>query len=421
MTGIWKCRLVCKSWNKAIEEVYRKEDAGNYQVVEKFKEQKKSELVCEWDTNFFDEESRVERFLDHFKVTHYESESLRPKKCSFVNRDVVVEFVGDRGMDHELFFESVMNMLRYFGEEVWYFSFNCSGCTEVGQVYLYRKLVDMAKLMPNMKALRVTSIHHWQWELKALEQEFLTNSFPKLANLETITTFEISRLINNHLVNQNRQIRRLSFVTSEQLTAYSSIFTGNLPNLRELRLNIDSEEDFERFEGYRFPMRLEKLDFSYSYYVGFVRWARVFNAIESKMNLNTCIELRLEMPKARRVAEGKSVMEDSVKCRLKLANIKCVEIKQPEERFCVDFLLPSKNSLVMIELACDPTLNPFDQNKLQVIKFVGCEDKMENSNIGSEFSRLKKLRVTGRRCKRYFYEPNGVKVKEGWYDSEWYN
>ncbi len=36
MTGIWKCRLVCKKQNEAIEKINRNEDAGHYLMKDDF-------------------------------------------------------------------------------------------------------------------------------------------------------------------------------------------------------------------------------------------------------------------------------------------------------------------------------------------------------------------------------------------------
>ncbi len=32
MTGFWKCRLVCKKWNKAIGDLHQNEDTGHYRM-----------------------------------------------------------------------------------------------------------------------------------------------------------------------------------------------------------------------------------------------------------------------------------------------------------------------------------------------------------------------------------------------------
>ncbi len=225
----------------------------------------------------------------------------------------------------------------------------------------------------------------------------------------------IPGILCSHLVNQNRQISRLKTGYID-FNGNCQLFTEKLPNLNQLCFEVkNSLEIIEAFERYPAILNLKRLKLSgLGYSNPFVPWSRLFNAIESKVNSESFTHLQLQMPKPRSDLETMSVLQDSQECRLKLANIQRCKIRS-NARFSLDFLLPSKNSLREIDIEIDKfcDIPEWRGTEEQVIKFVGYEDKMEESNIAKQLFALRKL-IVNNGGKRYIYsfQPNGVVVVE---------
>ncbi len=126
------------------------------------------------------------------------------------------------------------------------------------------------------------------------------------------------------------------------------------------------------------------------------------------------------MPLPTSDAERMSVLQDSLLCRLKLANIQRCQVNfgcEPSCRFFLDFLLPSKSTLSEIRTSISSDDNKYvkQHDELvdkQIIKFVGIEEKMaQRSNIAIELPQLRNLTVTVRYTGMrfiYYIQPNDV-------------
>ncbi len=222
---------------------------------------------------------------------------------------------------------------------------------------------------------------------------------PQITNLEMISIKRIPGVLCNHLVNQNRQISRLQ-INNMDFNEDCSVFTEKLPDLRQLSLlEMNSMDIFKTFESYPATLNLEKFQFHCGWHCPFVPWSRLLNVIGSKINSDFCTDIRLKLPDPRSDAERLSILQDSLLCRLKLANIQRCRVDS-WACFSLDFLLDSKNSLREIKLNhysdLEYDFGGAEHKKLkdkQVIKFYGCEEKMEESNIAEELPRLRKLEV----------------------------
>ncbi len=418
ITGILKCRLVCKAWNQAIEEIHRNEDAGHFYMEFGSNEAVNIRFGRWLGQDRFMRESHVVAFLSHFEASHYDSVGQTPKKCPFFGRFVSVHYDVWYIEHNPTYLVGLMEMLRKFGGEVWYLRLKCqNGLSLENQVSLYQKLKQLVELMPNLKAFRIIFgfPKFSREELQALEEEVQRNPFPKLATLKKISAEGIPAVLCNHLVNRNRQISRLD-IKSIDFSGNCAFLNNSLLNLSQLRWKLSSVEDYEAFENCQGFMNLQRFHFDCCCYLPFMPWSRVFNAIESKLNPDSCTELALQMPMPQTTAESMSVLVDSLFCRLRFSNIHRVKI-QSYARFCVDFLLSSKNSLKYIRLDCDLKRDDPEQENLrdkQIIEFYGYEGNMQSSNIAKELPRLRNLKVwiRGRSFQSYFIEPDRV-VKIG--------
>lgn len=342
------------------------------------------------------------------------------RKNPFLGREIELHVELKNVYGNISYFDKLKEMLHKFGGEVWYFNvFYWSLRSAENQVAVYQKTKEIVELMPNLKVFR---IHYGFFpspsirELQALHIEIEGNPFPKMAKLEMISASEIPGTFFNPLVNQNRQITKLQS-QGIKFNGYCVFLRHNFPKLSQLVLVDNSLEVLDAFESHPFTLNLQKFHFHFKEEYRFVPWSRVLKAVGSKLNPVCCTDLQLAMPKPRTDAERKSVMEDSLTCRLGLVNIQQIQVVSVTARFSLDFLLPSKNTLRDVKLHCDLRIEDADLVKYrdrQVIKFLGYEDNMQLSNIGKEFSNLKKLEVRflERKFRPLYVEPNR-KVKVG--------
>ncbi len=225
--------------------------------------------------------------------------------------------------------------------------------------------------------------------------------------MEMIWTDGMPGVFCNHLVNRNGQISGLDIRRASNFNGNCTIFSKELAKLRLLKLDMGNCIDiWKAFESYPFTLNLEKFKLWCSnsgHCSPFVRWSRIFKAIGSKLNSDTCTDLKLNMSGPTTDLERGLILKDSLVCRLQLVNIQCFQL-QVETGYFLDFWLPSKDSLKEMTLYCDTRVMNSKLKKLrekliiklrekQVIKFLGSEDQMHNSNIAKELPCLRKLTV----------------------------
>lgn len=446
MTGLMKCRLVCKSWNAAIQSVY--ETFPRFQFRMDLDQPKRSHIFT-YATERFEQQLNLtpQKFLQHFDTTHYNSLEDKPKKNPFLGRCVSHTNYRNRD-DFQAHFHDTLDILRKYGKEIWYLRLTCYDEIEGPPMQLaefYREFKQMTELMCNLKLLYISlsrrpgrggdhnlSIpRNWPTanELQALKQEICENPFIKLPNLKYLSTEYIPTSVFNEIITKNEQISQLE-VRRQSFHGSYLIFSEYLLNLRELSLEICTLSDLKKFENCQVPLNLEKLHFYYKDPAPFVPWSRIFTAIENKVNVEICTELLVQLPVPVRDLDKKLVLGESLGYRLNLTKLKIVTIFD-DNPFCLDFLLSSKNCLR--EIVIRSNNNNYrrgssravyqhqinrdeyaDFEDKQIIKFLGWKEKMEKSNISTELHRLKKL--TFIRCEalggrvRYEYRSNQIKI-----------
>ncbi len=413
-----KWRLVCKKWNWAIEELHQNEDNGHY-----------------WGPNRFEKESKVDKFLGHFETTQYSAvgHGRVSKKCPFFARSVHVDYFFLWAKNKRAFFNGLKEMFQKYGDQVWYFKFSWKYRYERhDNVDFYHNVKEMVELMPNLKVLRVErsnfSFSYGEPNpLELLVEEIERNPFPRLTKLEMICFDGTTGVLHNHLVNRNQQISRLEIINVNFNGYWLPVLPINLPNLNHLSLVDDDTNDvLNALKPYPFTLNLERFALSLRHNCPFIRWSSLFNLLGSK--INSCTQLELQMKDPESFAERMSILQDSLKCRLPLANIQRLKIDS-SCTFFLDFLLTSENTLREMEIFCHQDVrNTGRLKRKQVVKFLEFENKMEQSNIAEVLPRLKKLTVEISRPqflgKYYYIVRNGVvkaeKVVEDWHKL-WYD
>ncbi len=214
MTGFWKCRLVSKSWNKAIEEVHQRMERENDTCA-----LTASGHLIKWTVRSFQpapERSPI-RFLTHFSNTHYDNLNDKLKKNPFLGR-MVFMYLPLFDTDHEIitgYVRGANEMLRKYGGEIW-------GCRLVfystqhllHPVNLYRRMAEFIKLMPNLNVLFLKCINDTDPYLTIfrihipideaemeidLGREIAEIEFPFLPNLFFVTSNNLSTVVTDQI------------------------------------------------------------------------------------------------------------------------------------------------------------------------------------------------------------------------------
>lgn len=359
MEGLLKCRLVCKSWDKAIEKVF---------------EEKRLDIKY-----VFTKRRYSSGFLEFFAKTHCSSTEGEGVglviKNPFVGRRVLIAY---HIYSLEKFnFLTCLQLAELYGREIWYLEveieFFPDGMPMLPDIdyhdRFYSQLRELVEFTPNLKSLSIrytldrfyaegrypNDARDKSYIIQYLEDQF-EHPFPTLANMEHLEMDSETQIINIHILHQNPHISRLTLLKGFG-NAPISLLRQHLPNLRELRIQLTSEQDFELFESHvTFLLPLKKLEIDF-YWMNiphsgtfpFVSWARVFDAIEYNLKADLCTHLLLHMPAAKNKTEEELIKRESSECRLDLPNLEHVEI-QGFTPFCLDFLRPSRNSLASLKI-----------------------------------------------------------------------
>ncbi len=280
MTNFWKCRLVCKSWNSAIENLHDDGETGHFSMKMDFRNPENANLE-NWAIDRFGSDSGAEKFLAHFDPTHFNTLTNQPKKNPFLGRCVQLYYYqnDDANNLHQIFIE----MLRKYGQEIWYFCifyFHVPGNPDQDvnkMLELYRDIRQFIVHCPKLRVFRILynrqppenydnevpldispSLEPTALETVALTQEIIENPLPKFTNLEYLSTLNLPTPIFNQLLFQNcAGISQMEIFRKEFHQNYNIFGGGELPKLENLGCVFTSVADFEQFENYPFKLNLE--------------------------------------------------------------------------------------------------------------------------------------------------------------------
>lgn len=408
LTGILKCRHVSKSWNAAIQKFF---EDGN-KLADKYN----------WDSKFYRFNKlnwSHQNFLHHFDVSH----KIELKANPFLGRGIKIVYY-DQFLDIPPLNIGVLEMARKYGEHIWYLQlediyFNWGSMFD--QFYL--RLIEIVRLMPNLKSLLLKCLTHGPENETALEQVISDNPFPKLENLESIEIeIYVPPSIFHQIIHKNLHVTRLA-VRRDRMKPYMEypVLVENFPNLQELCLDFSSLVDFEEFEKYPFPLNLKKVELRFrpnpTLFVLLVPWSRVFYALKNKLNTELCTHLLLELPEPVTKFEEEMTVKESHYYSLDLPNLQTITICNRVPCF-LEFLLPAKKSLSHITLQDrrDLEYEHEDYEMLveeQVIKFIGHQHNTAQSNISNIRTQLQRLKTLTVNKTRYeFGLDGGVKITE---------
>lgn len=368
-----------------------------------FDDLKNVRLNCD-DTNF-----TPHRFIEHFEGTHF------GKKNPFVGRSLSSicylphGYENDDGM--QFFLNGLDQVLRNYGEEIWYFSilFNEDETDPLGYPQIYLRLQRWMTWMPNLKSLSIAhgmypeegwnSLEPLNQCLPPLERVIRENPMPTLEKLEFLSADNILSPIFNELIRQNSHISGLEMERGEpHENVYKYDFDhvlSSLPNLKQLGIHSFTEEELIKLEEKMGGLRLEKFQLTNPKGNPF-HWGRLLGLI--KGSYETLTDLVIELPFVGN-KEGEDLLEltksqDVLSQLIKLKRL-MVFVGRP---LFLDWLLPVKDTLQRLEFVVPPYLHRvkgYDKVvREQTIELFGFEERMEESSIWKAFEKLKIVKIS---------------------------
>lgn len=366
--------------------------------------------VYNWGNNVFDQEALPQEFMWHFDATHYNNSENKSLKNPFLGRSVRFRRIRAANLDQNEYLVGISEILEKYGEEIWYADFDFRDAARLNLQDIYRRFLEYLRLLPNLKVLRVAykeesdrfpgrapGLTHILILLsqRLLDHAINQDPLPNLPNLEFISTTNLPTRIFNELLRANRHISKLE-VDRKQNHGEYNIFKESLPNLKVLSLQFWSENDFKQFENCEYVLKLEKFCLLHESSTWLLSWHRLFDALERKLGAS-CKELLIKMPLLQNEFQSKLVFHDTCYGSLKLKKLEHIQIIS-NATISLDFLLPTKSFLRGIALKDwngdedQFYLKCFDEFKeVQFIKLIGYKERMEQSNIWTEFPKLETL------------------------------
>lgn len=349
--SILECRLVCSSWNKAVEHCYSSSImAGVPELIPEINMDPRSCVQRmaskSWTRSFFKFKSseNIQHFLMKFSQSHF-SGIAAPGKNPIFGRWLNINLINE-----ENYINRITELLELCGKEVWYCCMSWRNSSAP---------IALLGLMPNLRFLKMKGPYYFQ-------NDYQVNPIPKLEKLEVVffdytTTCVINEMlrVNNHIKifkMENHFKEEVEFEVGCSLTNLTH-FSSLLP-----RSKVNLLEEC----GHQWK-QLNKLYLEYSY--------KYFGELESYW-ANTLTALELREP-----FEYGDYLQKSKNVRLKLPNIRWLSLWM-EELSYLDFIEPMQGSLEHLEIHVLYLRSDFETEdkkrimKEQTIEFVGFEGKM---------------------------------------------
>ncbi len=220
MTGLWKCRLVCKSWNQAIENVLQRKDT--VQIVQPWYSNNpifttKNEHLAKYAN--FDLVSNPSKFVKAFIETHYDDDNNCVTKNPFLGRSVTIELLLN-ALKNPILVEkrnSTSEFLEKWGREIWYCTINHNDLTPRSEeIEFYRSLRTFLVKMPNLKMLSILceslSLDSGKSEISRLKSEICKSPLPVLPKILYFSCIDLPYPIYNHIRNINNIPKECSYI-----------------------------------------------------------------------------------------------------------------------------------------------------------------------------------------------------------------
>ncbi len=210
MTGLWKCRLVCKSWNKAIEDLHELHNRAPFvksdRVYNPIASQDHLARYAHCELNIctyklIKEFDQAHAHYDNVKNKNHPSQKIT--RNPFLGRNVAMYMV----LNTERGRSSTRELMEKWGREIWYLTISDFG-PDCDSVEFYLSLRNILFKIPNLRVLNIRCPTErgvlGNTTLSQLEKEIIQNSLPTLSKLLSISFENLPRPIYNHIRLLNR-------------------------------------------------------------------------------------------------------------------------------------------------------------------------------------------------------------------------
>lgn len=267
--GILQCRLVCRSWNQAIQNYLNFHPKHLYMDKVEDYEGHNRHPFQEFGTAHhnivyaFINPERINSFLQKFEWTHSSKQNpFLMRRVTFTDQFQGTEYC------HQLH-TSLTHLLKKFGRHI----FRLSISLEYAHVQVYYQLLQSwLSLTPNLKVLELSFVRPCEPtsdrfvhnrgpyslssdETASLEELINLIPLPKLEHLVFLKTWNLPSLIFNHFLRKNSHIVKLRVASAEwqfakaHMTRYDHYFRHlNLSKLSEWFIDLRSRQDLCQLE-----------------------------------------------------------------------------------------------------------------------------------------------------------------------------
>lgn len=250
-----KCRLVCKSWDKAVQDYIQlhpkyfsmddENDGSNYYCSPSYP------AILNKLTYYFSSKEDMDDFLEAYGATHSSSE-----RNPFLTRRVDIDDSENQGCVGE-YFKSLMLLLLKYGRHIYHLALHLE--RKLTPITYYRMLEEILDQTPNVRTLKLCldldgDYEEGHQELARLAVRIQLAPLPKLEHLVFLKTSDLPSATCQHLLERNGNIEKLVIRNSSECAArYDMAFSlVNLRNLREWFIDVRSGEDLAHLES-KFP------------------------------------------------------------------------------------------------------------------------------------------------------------------------
>lgn len=246
-----KCRLVCKSWDRAVQD-YLQLHPAHFRMG--------SHKHLQAQVYEFSSKNKVRKFQERFETSH---SSVRNP---FVTRQVVFrDIVLDEYRRRE-FVYSIAHFLNTFGGHIYHLSLYFVSREHMPRT-LYYVLQHWIGQAPNLKTLRIfyRARYPFQVILKQQRLEAQLQPMSALKNLVLLHTKKVPSAVCQEILRSNSHVIKLTSHVGD--TRYDIYFRGMvLNNLREWGINLCCREDILHLQsaltGQRWPVATLRINFS---------------------------------------------------------------------------------------------------------------------------------------------------------------
>lgn len=384
---ILNCRLVCRSWNKAIDYLFHHEwkidwDIRTTALSDQSKLIPKCHVVGEIIAKCFNFSSlrtqQIIKFISEFGSCNFKHSSI------FLGRGVSITF--EEGSTYDLFetefYPLLTDFLETFGQHVFHFKIAFNYCTKSRE--FYNKVIELLTALPNLQTIQITDVG-----TSATNPIPTLRRLPTWKNLISVKFSNVCTSLSNAIICDAVTLKKLCIKRHafKRCTISDLNLSGGFEYLEQLELWDCNWEELRTLNLSSYP--LKRLQFDYKQVSSMrISWLELFQFISEKFG-QTLQELVLILPKLSE-EEGKRFKEESQVARLNLPKVKKVNLAARKD-CSFDFLLGMSESLEWLHICAEKWQKMLVNG---IVNIVAYHDKINDSNVWELFPKLKTVEMS---------------------------